>query len=328
MNITLSNKQSELLNSLSPEIDIMKTVSGEFSVDQIINMFNSVIYNTCIIDLTAIKNGHDLNTLQKLAINMQMSKVILVLDSKESSVSPEFLSGLVKLGIYNFTRNKEGIIHLINHPNTIDAVAKYQINNTISNTNEVAPSIQGMQIANNLPFKKQIIGFKNVSTHAGATSLIFMCKRLLATKYKVGAIELNKNDFSYYRDKDMISASSEGKKILNVINLLPDADIILIDLNDSRLEKECDKVIYLLEPSIIKMNKLVRENRAMIDELKKEKYLVLNKSMLNPKSILDFEYETKLSIFFNLPPINDRDIDFNILPKFLQKLGFTDIRGK
>jgi len=321
MNIIVSNKQAELLNSLSPEIDIIKAVSGEFSVDQIIEMFNNMVYNKCIIDLTAIKHSHDLKTLQQLAINMPMSKVILVLDNQESSVRPDFLSGLVSMGIYNFTRNREGIIHLINNPNTIDAVAKYQTSTTNPEFNE--------PLANNINSPKtKIIGFKNVSTHAGATSLIFMCKRLLATRYKVGAIELNKNDFSYYRDKDMISTDSKGRKMANIISLLPDKNVILIDLNDSKLESECDQVIYLLEPSIIKMNKLVRENRQIIEMLKKEDYLVLNQSMLVPKSLLDFEHETKLKIFFNLPPINDREIDFNILPKFLQKLGFNDIKGK
>ena len=315
MNIIVSNAQNELLNSLSPEIDIIKAVSGEFSVDQITEMFNNMVYNTCIIDITAIKHGHDLKVLQQLAINMPMNKVILVLDANPASVKPEFLSGLVSTGIYNFTRNREGIIHLIKQPNTLESVAKYQV----SDANE----LEGIRIVDEKKIK--IIGFKNVTTHAGATSLIFMCKRLLATRYKVGAVELNKQDFSYYRDKEMISTESKGKKMFNIVSLIPDVNILLVDLNDSKLEAECDQVIYLLEPSIIKMNKLVRENRALIDQLK-DQTLVINKGMLNPKSLLDFEYETKLKIFFNIPPLNDREIDLNILPKFLQKLGFTDIR--
>ena len=317
MNIIVSNKQNQLLNSLSPEIDLMKAVSGEFSVNEIVQMFDNMIYKNLIIDITSIKGGNDLKVLQQLAISLPMNKVIMVLDENPNSVKPEFLSGLVSTGIYNFTRNRDGIIHLINNPNTLESVAKYQIQDNVNVNGELATNVVRDK-------KVKIIGFKNVTPHAGATSLIFMCKRVLATRYKVGAIELDKNDFSYYRDEDMVSTDSKGKKMFNVISMLPDANIILIDLNKAKLEDECDRVVYLLEPSIIKMNKLVRENRAMIDELK-DKCLVLNKSMLSPKSIMDFEYETKLSMFYNIPPLNDRDIDTHILPKFLHKLGFTEL---
>ena len=325
MNIIVANKQSELLNSLSPEIDVMKAVSGEFSADEITQMFNNMVYTKLIIDISAIKNPFDIKVLQQLAINMPMNKVILVLDEKPESVKPEFLSNLVSIGIYNFTRNRDGIIHLINHPNTIENVERYQISNTVE-TPTPSPGHQAPLPKTNIaPKKVKIIGFKNVTTHAGATSLIFMCKRLLATRYKVGAIELDKHDFSYYRDKEMISIDSKGKSMANIISNLPDANIILVDLNDTNLELECDRVIYLLEPSVIKMNMLVRENRKLIDYLK-DKTLILNKSMLSPKSIMDFEYETKLRIFYNIPPINDRDIDLKVLPKFLNKLGFSEIK--
>lgn len=48
---------------------------------------------------------------------------------------------------------------------------------------------------------------------------------------------------------------------------------------------------------------------------------MLNKSLLNSKDVLDFEGEANTSIFYNVPPLNDR-IPNKILDSFLSKLGF------
>ena len=53
MNVIVSNKYRELLGSL--EIDVIKSVNGEFEVDELINMFANFFYSKMILDITAIK---------------------------------------------------------------------------------------------------------------------------------------------------------------------------------------------------------------------------------------------------------------------------------
>ena len=42
--------------------------------------------------------------------NLDMDKVILLLDDSEESSSTTYLSKLISMGIYNFTKNVEGIV--------------------------------------------------------------------------------------------------------------------------------------------------------------------------------------------------------------------------
>ena len=53
MNVIISNKYQSLLASLN--IDVIKSINGEFSVDELVQQFQSFYYNKMIIDITAIK---------------------------------------------------------------------------------------------------------------------------------------------------------------------------------------------------------------------------------------------------------------------------------
>ena len=54
----------------------------------------------------------------------------------------------------------------------------------------------------------------------------------------------------------------------------------------------------------------------------KGKKVVVNQSLLNQKDILDFEYESKSKVFFNMPPLDEREKNIYIVNVFLSKLGF------
>ena len=49
----------------------------------------------------------------------------------------------------------------------------------------------------------------------------------------------------------------------------------------------------------------------------------LSKSLLNSKDVSDFERESGIKVYYNLPPVNDRDTNSNEINKFLVSLGFT-----
>ena len=123
MNVIIANKYQALLSSL--DIDVIKNIQGEFSVDELIAQFANFYYNKMIIDITAIKNYQDINVIQNLSVNFDTSKIILLLDDSETVNSPVYLSQLVSMGIYNFATNVNDINYLINNPNSYKDVAKY-----------------------------------------------------------------------------------------------------------------------------------------------------------------------------------------------------------
>jgi hypothetical protein len=122
----------------------------------------------------------------------------------------------------------------------------------------------------------------------------------------------------FFNDKDMISTTKE--EFPTVLLKAKDMDIILVDVNESKTEEICDDVLYLLEPSSLKLNKLMHKNRNVFRELNGKK-IILNKSLLDSRDVLDFEGEAKTNIFYNVPPLNDR-VPNKILDSFLSKLGF------
>ena len=313
MNVIISNKHTEALQGLG--IDIIKSEQGEFTVEELITKYQNFFYQRMILDVTALKNYKDIKVLQKLSISLDMDKLILLLDDEDNeSSSPEFLSQLISIGIYNFTKNIEGIMYLYNHPNTYRDVAQYhQIEHEEAETAMQVPEYDSAKGV-------RIIGIKNVTKSAGATTLTYMMKKMLEKNYKVVAIEVDKSDFAYFRDKDLISATSAN--IGNIVAKHSNMDIILIDLNNSgAATQSCHDVIYLLEPSIIRINKMMMVEPDILNTLK-GKNVILNKSLLSSKDVLDFEYESKLKIFYNLPPLDDREEDIRILNAMLAKLGF------
>ena len=70
-----------------------------------------------ILDITAIKDYKDIKNIQNLSINLDMSKLIILLDGSSETSAQEYISGLISMGIYNFTKNKDGIVYLLSHPN-------------------------------------------------------------------------------------------------------------------------------------------------------------------------------------------------------------------
>ena len=64
MNVIISNKYQSLLANLN--IDVIKSINGEFSVDELVQQFQSFYYNKMIIDITAIKGYEDINVMQSL----------------------------------------------------------------------------------------------------------------------------------------------------------------------------------------------------------------------------------------------------------------------
>ncbi len=329
MNVIISNKNQLLLENLG--IDIIKEMNGEFEVDEIIATFQNFFYQRMILDITAIKNYTDISSLQKLSISLPMDKLILLLDGSDATSNPTFLSNLVSMGIYNFTKNVEGIQYLYNTPNTYRDVAQFhRLDATFGNANMQQQNPQTQYVAP-VPvvetpaqpefYGTRIIGVKNITKQSGASSLVYMMKKELSKNYTVAAIEVDKTDFSYFKDKDMVSTITS--EIGMVVNNHKDKNVVIIDINNSIVaEGFCQDVLYLIEPSIIKLEKLMVLNAAALQGLK-DKKIVLNQSLLSSTDVANFEYEAKIKVFYNLAPLNERDKKLPELNKLLVKLGFS-----
>ena len=311
MDTVISNKYSSILNEL--DIEVSKKLEGEYTVDEIISQFKNFFFNKMFLDITAIKDYKDLTNLQKLSMSIDMDKVILLLDKDDSiSDSEPFLAKLVNMGIYNFTKDKNSLMYLYTNPNVYRDVAYLQKIDTGENNNTTTDS-------SHLVPSRRIIGIKNITDSAGATSLIYMLKKVLSSYYSVMALEVDKRDFTYFKDKDTLTVKSD--EISTVIDKYNSIDIFLLDLNKSNKDYLCTDVLYLIEPSILKLNKLAMINPKALNDIKGQK-VVLNKNLLSKSEIADFEVETKIKVYYAVPPLNDKKDNSDILSPLLEKLGY------
>ena len=319
MNVLVLNQQQNQLQSI--EIDIIKSVTGQFEASEIIEMFKDFFYNKMILDVTALKGYDQPLTYKKLAEGLNPDKVIFYLPEGSDLCTSGFLSRLIESGIYNFTTNVDGVKYLVKRSNTykdVESIVKMAnsenhnnspiINNIEQNNNsnsEVKKVEEIQRVPLDLTNKQIILGFQNVTSNAGSTSLIYMLKKELTATYgqKVVALEVDKNDFSYFNDKQMISTNTND--LNNVVNRLTSMSIILVDLNNTSAKDVCTSIIYIIEPSTIKLNNLVKKNKAILSFLK-GKEVILNKSLLTSKEVGEFENESGLKILYNMPPLNDR----------------------
>ena len=306
MNVIIANKYKDMLMSLN--IEIIKSMEGVFEVDEIIDTFSNFYFDRMILDITAIKNYTDLDNLQKLSINLDVSRVILVLDDSPQSESQEYLSKLISMGIYNFTRNLEGINYLLGHPNSYRDVA--HIHNVDSSLNQV--------FTENSIDRIKIIGIKNLTEHAGATTLTYLLKKHLDANYNVAALEVGKRDFAFFEGENLISTTETDlpKELMKK----SDFDILLVDLNNYPDDEICSYVLYLVEPSTIKLNKLIRRDRKVFERLN-NKRVVLNKSFVTESDVAVFEYEAGTKVFYNIPTLDDRKMPQSAINSILSKMG-------
>ncbi len=324
MNIIVGNTQQGELAKL--DLDVIKSIIGCYDASILVEMFGTFFFNKMILDVTALKDCENIGSYKTLVSGIDADKIILYIPENTSLCTASFLSSLIDLGIYNFTTNLDGIKYLVKHTNTYQEVEHIQ---------NLAPPV-AVSVAKETPVKSyapitnsssfnnvstKMIGFKNVTTQAGATTFIYMLKKELNAvlgRESVLAIEIDKSDFSVFNDKEMVSTTRNNLR--SIIKKSMNYQIILIDLNDFPDESICSDIYYLIEPSIIKLNKLIRRNNNIFYTLK-DRRVVLNKSLLTEKDVTDFEYETRLTVFFNVPALDDRRRS-DAMHNFIIKAGF------
>lgn len=333
MNVIISNERQQELTNL--DIEVIKSINGEFSSDELVQTFSNFFFGRMILDLTALKDYRDIRNLQKLSMSLDVEKIIVLLPDTPECLAPQFLSRLISMGIYNFTTNIDGINYLLNNPNTYRDVAHlHQIEegggtgmgNVVQVPVASGNNGEGTTIINNIVNGgAYILGIKNLTDHAGSTMLTYMLKQeLLKNGKNVSAIEVDRKDFVYINDKDLKSVTKND--LANELLKHRDSSVVLVDINSDGCEELCSDVIYLVEPSTIKLNKLMRRDRMIFDKLKGKK-IVLAKSLLSNSDVNEFEYEAKTKVFFNLPPLDERNNNSEILGDLIARLGIGSYSG-
>lgn len=333
MNVIISNEKQADLTTL--DIEVIKSISGVFDADELVQTFSNFFFGRMILDLTALKDYRDIRNLQKLSMSLDVEKIIVLLPDTPECLAPQFLSRLISMGIYNFTTNIDGVNYLLQNPNTYRDVAHlHQIEegggtgmgNNIQVPVQNSGSGDGTTIINNIVSGgPHILGIKNLTDHAGSTMLAFLLKQELVKNGKTATIiEVDKRDFMYLNDKDAVSVSRND--LANELLKHRNDAVIIVDLNGDGSDEICSDVLYLVEPSTIKLNKLMRKDRMAFDKLKGKK-IVLNKSLLSTTDVNEFEYEAKTKVFFNMPPLDERINNSEVLNDLIVRLGIGSYSG-
>ena len=320
MNVIVANKQQNELANL--DIDIIKSLTGSYTALEIVEMFKSFFYSKMILDVTAIEDFEQFEPYEILAKGLDPTKIVFLLPEGSKLCTPNFLSRLISVGIYNFTTNLNGVKYLLKKSNTLKDVEHIQKMSKIDDSKETGATVVTVEKKKDNNTKK-IIGFRDITEHAGATTLIYMLRKELAATYGANGVvglEIDKNDFQLFNDKNLVSVKTIDIK--NAISKYSEADVILVDLNGVEDDSFCNDIIYLIEPSTIKLNKLIRKNKSIFSKLT-DKKVVLNNSLLLNNDVFDFEGEAGIKVFYNLPPLDERKKNA-VLVDFLNRLGLVE----
>lgn len=330
MNVIVSNERKNELNNLN--IDIIKSVEGVFSVEEIIGMFTNFFFNKMFLDITSIKDYTDYSNLKKLFQSIDPNKIIVYLNGITNN--KEYISDLITLGVYNFTNNYEELLVLFNNPKSFNDVSNLQINKSSYDINKEIDEELGVNQKKEFTFEdftlpgeydgnKKIIGVVNLTSHAGATTLVVQMIKQLNIKYKAIGIEMNKQDFIFFNTFNLYSCTGKDD-VLKKIKEHQDVDAVIVDLNQYDYKEFCTDVIYLMEPGVIKVTKLIKKNNRIFEELSGSK-IVLNRTNMDIDNVHEFEVETNCKIFSVVSNFRDNLDRVISVDKLLVKLGYTKL---
>lgn len=314
MNVVVANKYKEQIKSLG--IEITGILEGEYTAEYIAETYSNYYYDKLILDVTSIRDYANTETLfislKKIFTFLDPNKSIVLLDSIPQLNNSVFYSKLVQLQIYNFTSDLNEVKNLLVTPKTYADVSNYgELESTIHTSTDISSKIR-------------VIGVKNVTEHAGATTLIYMMYQELSKVYKVKCIEIDKQDFKYFYNEDMVSIAKE--QLVDQFLIDQGISVMLVDLNDFNDDVYVKEKIYILEPSVLKLNKLMDKDKGVLTRLANEK-IILNRTNISLESAKQFQDESKLKVFDIIRNLNERDEVNPQICNLLIKLGFNKVNG-
>ena len=73
MNVIIANEAKALLSQL--DIDVIKSVDGVHTADEIVEMFKNFFYARMILDITAIKDYDNITNIQKYLLVLMLIRL-------------------------------------------------------------------------------------------------------------------------------------------------------------------------------------------------------------------------------------------------------------
>ncbi len=292
-------------------------------------------------------NGNDLSNIEYTDINSNNN-------NNQSNEQTEQKTDMISLSDFVLSENSIGNNNSNNNNNDMNNNLNYnQSNDSVNNQQpvNVEPTINGMNggqpinmvdnTSVNQSFnsgnsflnngqtesfiggfdqnKALVVGFRNVTEHAGTTTLLYKLKETLENRNRkhIALVEVGTSDLSFFRLAETVSVQDNELESC-IKNYAMKYDYVFVDLNKTGNDSLCNFVLYLVEPSKIKINKLIVQNRNIFNELK-EKYVVLNKSMLSDNEKGIFSQEANLPFYATVGPFNDRS-ETNALDELIMKI--------
>jgi len=133
MNIILKNENNAILDDF--KTDVIKTLTGEQSLEEVQDLLVNIYYNKIIIDITAIKDHKNVNNVINFLRAFDPLKIIIIFHPGELTAYNPVLGKLVENGYYNFAKNIEGIQNLMLKPSSFADVEQYTKPMNISSLN-------------------------------------------------------------------------------------------------------------------------------------------------------------------------------------------------
>lgn len=126
MIVVISNKLKEVVESSKIGDTDYKYAQGYYSATDCIRTLSKLEFDYLILDITALKDAFQLSVWKDFRDFFDPTKTIILLEQTKSYSNAEFLSMLITMGFYNFTKTGEGLVRLLERPNTYQDVSKYQ----------------------------------------------------------------------------------------------------------------------------------------------------------------------------------------------------------
>lgn len=274
MNIVTANENKSIIDRL--DIDIIKRIDGQYELRELLSKFVNLYFNKMIIDITSIENYQDIEVIKQLGKALDPSRIILLLNDNPVVNSSLYMSNLIGAGFYNFTRNFEGIKFLYSNPNNYDNVKHLVLSDEQVKNETILAEQRAKAMEYREEATKKIVGLANLTTHAGATSLTnMMVRQLNSAGIKAIGIEMFRQDLIFYHDDNLMSCMNKSD-LERTLKDHADANAVIIDLNDfGYADDYCDEVLYLVEPSYVKLTKLLKKDKNTFIERKEEKLFLI-----------------------------------------------------
>lgn len=330
MDIQIINKYDNLFKEL--DLNIIKSFSGLYDIEKIKKELSDLYYENVFIDITSIKDYYNINTVIYFLKVFPKEKVHILLDNSQVAGSNEYINELINNGYFNITKNHLSLMFLRNNPGTREDAIKLLEKEVMEDAREEVLEVKTKQNIMKRNVKKQahkkvqVIAVQNLTKNAGATSLVYMMYNHLSKRYNVKVAEMFKTDLRIYSNSDFFTFTDENQ-LERFINENNNLDVILVDFNNVNKFTLIDTLIYLVEPTKLKVNQLILKDKHYNSKIKNH-LVVVNKSLISQSDLRNLEYEMKIKSFYMLPNIGEDETDNVEINKMLYKMGFSKQRNK